>query len=343
MITGILCTMSLDTNSGLNAVSFLNQSVGRNLTNETASFANQENFDLKFLEFVPLIIIGTSILTANGILCWLFFSRPEIRQKPENALFCSQACGDLVNVVFIVMHILEETTSISGKLSFLVNYMAFLDLFGLFALIFDRYWSFTRPLQRRGLFDKRLLATEIALIWILPLAPSLMHFTKVLYPKDKMLNKLVYCGMMIIFSLFFTTLVILHITVYIKARHIKEANPNTRVHAKLLLMGRETSIADRNNEEQSWTLAREVKLVKVTFIMLMFYLMGHLPTIFLNTALSFGRNDLATNFCIQFSLYSFALNSVFNPLLCILVKRDFGSALYDSFRCKSQRSAEMSV
>ena len=306
-----------------------------NLTNGTGMFKRPENMDSKLFEFIPLMIIGILIIAVNGMLCWLFCSREQIRRKPENGLFCSQTCGNLLNIIFIIMHILEEMRLIPRILPFLTGYLLFLDLFGLFALTFDRYWAFTRPLQRRSRFSKRLLAVEVLLIWILPLAPSLIE---VLHPKEENLHKILYCLMVVVLSVFFAVLIILHVAVYLKVRKIKQKGARTRSRANATQFEVSVAIsgiktAEQNDSGKQLTLTKEIKLAKMTFIMLILYLFGHLPIIYLNLADSFGRWDLVNSFSVQFSLYSFLLNSVFNALMCIFVKCDFKSAFYDSLKC----------
>ena len=261
--------------------------------------------DSKPFEFVPLRTVGILIMTANGTVCWLFCSREQIRHKPENGLFCSQAYGDLLNTVLIIMHILEEKRLISGILPFLLNYLLFVYLFGLFALTFDRYWSFTRPLQRRCLFNQRFLAVKVLLIWIFPLALSLINLTKVLHPKEEKLHKILYCLMVVILSVFFAMLIILRVTVYIKVRKIKRKGAGTRPRAntaqsEMSITSNEIKTADQSNSEKQLTLTEEIKLAKMTFIMLILYFFGHLPTIFLNGGirlLAFLFSFLCIHFC----------------------------------------------
>ena len=56
----------------------------------------------EFSGFTPLLVIGIMILAANGFLCFLFYARKRLRRKPENVLFFSQACADLMNGVIII-------------------------------------------------------------------------------------------------------------------------------------------------------------------------------------------------------------------------------------------------
>ena len=311
-------------------------------------------------ELIALILISICILLTNGTVCWLFYSRPRLNKKPENGLFCSQALGDILNIVLIALFICEEQRLIPRDvLPFLLNYMIFLSLFGLFALTFDRYWSITNALQRRHLFDHRFLAVELILVWVLPLAPSMINLTAVLHPKAIFLHKILYCLMTTVITVFFIVLVTLHVFVYINVRNIRQTDASTRVRANIacestrnndwacsqasattnqcemtsterngILTGH-----GRNKHERNLTLKKEILLAKMTLIMLILYFIGHMPTIYLNLAYSFERYDLITNFTIQFSLYSFFMNSFINPLLCIFVKPDFKSAFYTWLPC----------
>ena len=292
-------------------------------------------------ELIILILICTFIILANGTVCWLFYSRPRLHKKPENGLFCSQAFGDLLNVVFTALYIFERQGLITAdKLAFLLNYILFLSSLGLCALTFDRYWSITKPLQRHCRFDHRFLAVELILIWVLPLAPSMMNLAPVLRPKAVLLNKILYCSMMTVLAVLFVTLVILHICVYIHVRNIRRTDPNARAQAnknELEMTSTESPgtvvIHRRNTHVRNLTMKEEISLAKMTLIMLVIYFVGHMPTIYLNMAQSFERFDLITNFTVQFPLYSFLMNSFINPLLCILVKCDFKSAFRDWLPC----------
>ena len=177
---------------------------------------------------IILILISAFIILANGTECWLFYSRPRLHKKPENGLFCSQAFGDLLNVVLIALYILQQQRLIPyDVLPYLVNYILFFSLLELFAITFDRYWSITKPLQRRRRFNNRFLAVELILIWVLPLVPSMMNITAVLHPKAFMLHKIPYCLMMTILTVLFVMLVILDVSVYIHVRNIKRVDPST--------------------------------------------------------------------------------------------------------------------
>ena len=312
-----------------------------NFRNRTSRPGKHEYLNSKISGFIPLFIISVVIAMTNGLLCWLFFRRTQLREKPENGLFCSQARADLLKLGYIVIHVLEQTRLITEISPFIGNYIVFIDLFGLVTVTFDRYWSVTKPLQRRKLFNQRLLMVELVLVWILPLGPSLAHLTKTRYLKEEKLNKIVHCLLMSLVCFFLSLSLFLHLIVYLKVRKITQKDPNARASSyrtqrEITVTQCRTNTVDRNKRDKpnrQSRITKEIKLAKMTFIMLLLYLAGHLPTIGLNLASIFRGYRLVTNFPVQFSLYSFLFNSVFNPLLCIFVKRDFTSAFRDSFTC----------
>ena len=292
-------------------------------------------------ELIALILISISIMLTNGTVCWLFYSRPPLHKKPENGLFCSQAFGDLLNMVSIALFICEEQRLIPRDvLPFLLSYVIFHSLFGLFALTFDRYWSITNALQRRRLFDHKFLAVELILLWVLPIVPAMMNLTTVLHPKAILLHKILYCSMTTVITAFFIMLATLHVYVYINVRNIRQTDLSMKVRTntnQCEMTSTESNeaftVQGRNTRERNLTVKEEILLAKMTLIMLIIYVIGHMPTIYLNLACSFERYDLITNFTVQFSLYSFFMNSFVNPLLCIFVKRDFKSAFCNWLPC----------
>ena len=100
------------------------------------------------------------------------------------------------------------------------------------------------------------------------------------------------------------------------------------MHLKELKSGSETN---RLTTIKCLSIEEEMKLIKFTLILFVLYLIGYVPTIYLNFLLSIRRDDLVTASLIDLSLYSFLLNSVFNPVLCLLIKRNFKEEIITLF------------
>ena len=307
----------------------------------------------EFSGFTPLLVIGVMILAANGFLCYMFYARKRLRRKPENALFFSQACADLMNgVIIIPVYILDDMEIITDVMEFLVVYTVFVSLFGLLAITIDRYLGITRPMWRRAHFTIRSLSTELSIVWLVPLLFSMLNLVYILHPTAEMLHRALHCALVIINSICYSIIILLHLVTYIKARNNKRTKPSVDIEPNIT--DKRENVSDKEVEDHELkvmhlkelesgsetnglvttkclSIEEEMKLIKFTLILFVFYLIGHVPTIYLNFLLSIGRNDLVTASLTDLSLYSFLLNSVFNPVLCLLIKRDFKEEIITLF------------
>ena len=284
--------------------------------------------EARIVNWATLAILGLLIIIANGMICWLFHKTARVREKNENALFCSQAIGDLLNgLVFVPVYIMEENGVISDVIPFVVCISVFLSLFSLVAIAIDRFWAIFSPFQRIRYFGKTFLAVELTVIWIIPtllgLLPLFWWFDVPVERSSK--KKKIYLTFLVsLFIIAYTSMVTFVLIALFRAKKIVRRRYRTRT-----LSGRQTE--ETMKQAKKTLLKEEFSALKLSFILLLCYLFGYLPTISLNILRQLGRDDLATVTLRTFSLYSYIISSLLNPLLCVFVKQDFKIAFTEHY------------
>ena len=246
--------------------------------------------EARIVNWAILAILGLLIIIANGMICWLFHKTARIRERNENALFCSQAIGDLLNgLVFVPVYIMEENGVISDVIPFIVCISVFLSLFSLVAIAIDRFWAIFSPFQRIRYFGKTFLAVELTVIWIIPtllgLLPLFWWFD---VPVERSSRKKIYLTFLVsLLIMAYTSMVTFLLIALFRAKKILRRRYRTRT-----LSGSQTE--ETMKRAKKTLLKEEFSALKLSFILLLCYMFGYLPTISLNILRQLGRDDLAT-------------------------------------------------
>ena len=270
---------------------------------------------------IPLIIIGIIILTENALVFLAFATNPKLRKKQSNILVCSQAVIDFLVGSMLIPWIEAETHSQSDLHSiYPICYILFLSLGNLLCLAVDRYLALIKPLQHHLLMSVSRTKRILLVTWVTPLFLTMIQILWHTAEKQtKLLANIIYLGILwSVMLLMCTIMIFMYIKVYqTAANQIRIRQQRIRSHHNYA-------------DSQITTTRRELRVAHLFGLLLFFFILAYLPILYLNFlnmmqfagAIDDPRDFIPTSL-YEAPLYSLAINSVVNPVLCLLLKKDY--------------------
>ena len=269
-------------------------------------------------DLVVLAILGVTITVINGLILISFVMRRKLRRRPANIMICSQACTDLFTaLVYIPVYLTQEESTIM----FLNCYMLYLSLFSLAIISIDRYLATNRPFIHRRFINVSRTIKLVALVWICPLALTLIPFTWV-YEKD---TAVLLRSWKIYISTIWLLMLVLVVSMSVLYIHVSRS-------AKRTIQRRRTSSQNNRFKARAQLLARkELRVIHLFGLLLSFFVGAYFPILYINFCLIIEKPEYIPPEIIPMSLYLLIFNSVLNPIICIMLKKDYLFAIKQIF------------
>ena len=301
----------------MNYTIFLNASNERRMLDNMTDLPPSKLLSLR--DDIISIIMSSSIIIINSLIVGAFFLRKALQNCSANIFICNQAVADLfVGVVFAPMYVMKEYHDGMG---FLTCYVVFLSLFNLFALSTDRYLAFSMPYVHRRFNDVRHALKVVLLIWIIPLGLTLVPLCWWFkLPGIKREANHIYSAIVCIFIiLFIFALATLYLFISSRANRIIR-------HKRKKIMERASPT------KLSALVKKEIRIMHLFGLLLFFFVATYLPIVYINLCVVIGEHVPLELLIINF--YFFMSNGIVNPILCILLKRDYFNAIASIIRNK---------
>ena len=256
-------------------------------------------------DMVVLTILGVMIAAINGLILISFLMRPHLRKRPANIMICSQACTDLfTGLVYVPVYL----TKSEGMVNFLNIYMLYLSLFNLAIISVDRYLAMNRPFIHRRLINVNRTLKMIVGVWVCPLVLALI-------PLSFLHMSVYFRAMKIYISIVWLLMLVLVVSMSVLYIYASKG-------AKRTIQSRRTSFQNSRVKVRAQLLARkELRVVNLFGLLLFFFVGAYLPILYINFCWLIGIQFPPV--MLPISLYLLIVNSVLNPILCIMLKKDF--------------------
>ncbi len=264
--------------------------------------------------FFVCLVLGILVVLENSLVCLAFILNQKLRKKQANILVCSQACADLFNgLVFIPVEMYERYKRRQLLVPYLIAYVLFVSLFNLFSLAFDRYLAVIKPLMHHLAMDVSRTKKILLLNWILPLLISCLPLCwSSSSPQIVVIAWRVYKGVGWLFM--FCLCVIMIIMYYLV---YKTAARKIRIRKKKM------ATTDQEPENRIKTTKTELQIAHLFGLLLFFFILAYLPILYMNLMDLLELEQLIYPIMEKLSLYSLIINSAVNPVLCLLLKKDY--------------------
>ena len=270
-------------------------------------------------KILPLIVIGAIIVIENALVCLAFATNPKLRKKQSNILVCSQAAIDfLVGGVFIPWAELEAYKKERLYSEYMIYYVLMVSLGNLLSLAADRYLAIIKPLKHHMQMSIGRTKRILLVIWVTPLFLTMIPLSwDNASPDAKALAVTIYLSISWV-VIFFTciTMISMYIRIYItSARTIRLRQERIESHRF-------------QTENRERTTRKELRVAHLFGLLLLFFILAYLPFLYMNLVhllrdviedyekyLPASGGDLI--------MYPLAINSLVNPILCVLLKKDY--------------------
>lgn len=279
-------------------------------------------------DIVLLGILAIFIILINGLITISFMLNKNLRKRPANLMICSQACTDLFTGTVFVPCYLIKTQSAHILTLFLSCYMLYLSLFNLLVISIDRYLALSRPFIHRKLIDVSRTRRLIIIVWVAPLGviliPLFWWFSSM---EVKLKAQNIYvCTIWIIMLILVVSMTILYVFA-------------TR-RAKRTIRNRRASCGNRAKAKAAMLARKELRVVHLFGLLLFFFVAAYLPILYINFVEIIGFDKYAPLALHVIGLYLLIFNSIVNPILCIMLKKDYLQAIKKLFLFK-QKSEDL--
>ena len=283
---------------------------------------------LTFSEWFPLVALVFIVLILNGMVCYLYRKHKNIPKKLANVLLLNQACIDLFSgiayiPVYIASFYLPETDYLRSTVCM---YSILLSICGLFLLAVERLWSILSPLQHLSSLSRSTLLRGIILTWLLPLPIGLINLVWAIQQN----NSTAYTIYLWVFWVLLVTVLLITAIVYV-VTFIRTGN---LIHKKYARQNHERKFRSHSNGRTEDCLKlrfkQELRVTWLAFVLFLFYIIGYYPTVIVNLLAYLEKYNLISRPLIIFTSYSYVLNGIFNPFLCLTMKQDYKNALLEA-------------
>ncbi len=263
---------------------------------------------------IVCLSLGIVVVIENSLVCLAFALNRKLRKRQANILVCSQACADLFNgLVFVPIEVYERYRRQRLLTPYLIAYLLFVSLFNLFSLALDRYLALIKPLFHHLIMDVNKTKKLLIVNWLVPLlitAIPLCWSSSSL--KTKAISGRVYvCIFWLFMFLLCVIMIVMYVLIYRTAA--KTIRQRQKRMAKL----------NKDPENKIKTTRTELRVAHLFGLLLFFFILAYLPILYLNLMDILDQVHLIFPVIEQLSLYSLIVNSVVNPILCLLLKKDY--------------------
>ena len=265
--------------------------------------------------WVWITALALMIFAENGMVCLVFFIDKKLRKRQANIMVFSQACADLTNgILFVPAHTVETYLGKSIVAPYVIGYILFVSLFiNLFILALDRYLALMKPLIHHIIMDVNRTVKVVLSLWILPMFLTLIPlFWESKLDHIKKLSHRIYLGTMwLIMFVLCLSMIIMYLFLYGSAR--RTIQQRTIIIASL----------NQHKDKKIKKVRKELRVTHLFGLLLVFFILAYLPILYMNLMDILGKAELIPPVLQDLSLYSLVLNSFVNPILCILLKKDY--------------------
>lgn len=280
-----------------------------------------------------MILFGSAIVFINGLILSAFIADKKLQQRTANRIICSQTCTDLyTGMIFIPDYIIEVFYLKSSILiGYVIAYMMYLSLFNLMALSTDRFLAISYPIFHRRVIDIQRISRIITVIWITPLCltliPLFWHFSKGNeYLKKSHQRNYTLFGVTLMLVLVII-MAVLYIFITLKAR-------------KTIRNRRESLKAKSRKADLQ---RKELRVVHLFGLLLVFFIAAYMPVIYINACMAI-LNATNRRTCAPWTsnvtIYLFMINSITNPVSCMLLKKDYFNTIKRVLGIKKRQEGE---
>ena len=277
-------------------------------------------------DWFPLVMISLLIVISNGLICYLYYRNRSIRDSPANILLLNQSCIDLFSGISYVPAFIVSSywPKLDALRSTLYMYTFSLSLFGLLALAIDRLWSVFKPLHHRSFFSSSVVLITIFITWFLPLPIVLANLlwasgnaNHAAYPTYLW----TFISLVLIIS--FVTLLMYIMTFYQIGRILRGTSKDARSLSRQGVI----NIGGTDETQRKSFVKKELKLTQLASALFLLYIFGYYPTLCINVIMYIRTEESITAGLQKFAIYSYVLNGIIDPILCLHMKQDYKQAL----------------
>lgn len=266
---------------------------------------------------VSWALLGLISAGLNLFVCAMVIFNKKLRTM-TNYLVLSLSISDLmVAVVFVPVYIIDHyvKTVIAG---YFVAFVLLTTVFNLCGVTYERYIALTRPFRYRAIINNQNVTVIISISWILPLILSLLPLA---WNTDatSTIHK-AYLATILATCIFIpcTTMVCVYMGLL-------------RVVHRFVIRNKKRTCKGNNT---GYRAGNEEKAAGVFAIVLAMFLVCWLPLIYINICLITDQRHLLSHELILISFYTLVLNSILDPVIFALYKKDFREMLKKRLRLK---------
>lgn len=259
---------------------------------------------------ISWVILGLVSGALNILVCASVYLDKKLRTTTNYFVVSLSVADLLVAVVFIPVYIAEIYTKTISS-GYFVAFILLASIFNLCAVTYERYIALTRPFQYKFIINCRKLLFILTLAWISPLCLSLLPLawgTKA----ETSIHKIylgIFLGVFIIIPCAAMVYVYMRLLRVIRSFLLRNRSRTTR--------GNQTGLR----------AGRDEKSERVFAMILASFLLCWLPVVYINICEILDLNYLITEELIYVSFYTLVLNSIVDPLIYALYKKDFKRSL----------------
>ena len=265
---------------------------------------------------IALSVLGAIVIIENLCVCVAFATNSYLRKRQSNILVCSQAAIDLlVGLVFIPWLIAELFTNKNLYTGYIVFYVLFVSLGNLSCLALDRYLALIKPLKHHLLMDVSRTKKILLIAWLTPLFLTMIPLS---WHSSSIATQ--HIAMKIYLSIFWVVMLIMCITMIVMYVRVYRTAAKT-----ISLRQKRLKSSQSHKESKIKSTRKELRVAHLFGLLLFFFILAYLPLLVANLCLTLLelKATRALRFIQQSVIYSLVINSLVNPILCLLLKRDY--------------------
>eukprot|EP00112_Aurelia_sp_Birch-Aquarium-sp1_P016742 Seg382.2 transcript_id=Seg382.2/GoldUCD/mRNA.D3Y31 product="Adenosine receptor A2a" protein_id=Seg382.2/GoldUCD/D3Y31 len=285
-----------------------------NITNNLTTRNTSSRMAVSQATYISMVILGVLVVLENSLVCLAFAFNRKLRKRQANILVCSQAGADLINgLIFIPVNVAENALGKQMHSGYVIMYVLFVSLFNLFCLALDRYLALIKPLMHHLLMDVSRTKKILIIIWLVPLAVTLipLSWASASGPTAITAHRIYIAIFWSLMLLLCVVMVLMYIRIY------RTAAKTIRLRQQRMTMN------CKDKENRVTTTRKELRVAHLFGLLLFFFILAYLPILYMNFMDLVRLYRLIPPILEDLSLYSLIANSIVNPILCLLLKKDY--------------------